>query len=139
MLNTNVLHHVIEIVLPYLISLFEIIGILVLCWSVLHSLWQCLQNIFRRKDYDTQINLAKGLAMALEFKMAAEILKTVLIQNMEEIYMLGTVILLRSLLSLLIHYEIHLEHKEKELILSKAADAKAAEEAKKAEEEAAGK
>ena len=133
MLSTNVLHHFIEIVLPYLISLFEIVGIIVLCWSVFHSLWQCLQNVFKKKDYDTQINLAKGLAMALEFKMAAEILKTVLIQSMEEIYMLGAVILLRSLLSLLIHYEIHLEHKEKELIDAKEKDAKQ-KEAEKAEE-----
>ena len=44
--------------------------------------------------------------MGLEFKMAAEILKTVLVQSMEELYMLGAVILLRALLSLLIHYEI---------------------------------
>ena len=136
MLNVNfnnALHHLIEIVCPYLISGLELIGIAVLCWATLHALWECIQNVFMHKDFDAQIDLAKGLAMSLEFKMAAEILKTVLIQSLQELYMLGAVILLRSLLSLLIHYEIHLEHKEKELILSKAADAK------KAEEEAAEK
>ena len=38
--------------------------------------------------------------------MAAEILRTVLVQSMDELYMLGAVILIRALLSLLIHWEI---------------------------------
>ena len=124
MLQANFLHDLIEIILPFLISFFEIIGIIVLCFTSLRAFWQCVRNVFFHADFDAQINLAKGLAMALEFKMAAEILKTVLIQSMEELYMLGAVILLRALLSLLIHYEIHLEHKEKELIDAKAASAK---------------
>ena len=66
-----------------------------------------------KKTFDLQSNLAKGLAMGLEFKMAAEILRTVLIQSLEELYMLGAVILLRALLSLLIHYEIKHPKKKK--------------------------
>ena len=102
----NVLHSVVELVLPYVISIFEIIGILVVCWSGFHGFWQYFQNIFMKKKFDLQTNLARGLAVGLEFKMAAEILRTVLIQSLEEIYMLGAVILLRALLSLLIHFEI---------------------------------
>ena len=114
MLETNILHSLIEKVLPYLISVLEIIGIVVVVWSTLHTFWQCIQNAFLKKKFDLQINLANGLAMGLEFKMAAEILRTVLIQSLDELYMLGAVILLRALLSLLIHYEIRLEKKEKE-------------------------
>ena len=46
--------------------------------------------------------------------MAAEILKTVLIREMSELLILGAVILLRALLSVLIHFEInpHKKHKE---------------------------
>ena len=66
-----------------------------------------------KKKVNIQINLAKGLAVGLEFKMAAEILKTVLLQSLDEIYMLGAVILLRALLSLLIHYEIKHPKKDK--------------------------
>ena len=51
--------------------------------------------------------------MGLEFKMAAEILRTVLIQSLDELIMLGAVILLRALLSLLIHYEIKHPKKDK--------------------------
>ena len=109
----NVLHLFIELFLPYAISVFEIIGILVVCWSGIHGFWQYFQNTFMKKKFDLQTNLARGLAVGLEFKMAAEILKTVLIQSLEELYMLGAVILLRALLSLLIHFEIGPHKKDK--------------------------
>ena len=102
----NILHDFIETILPFMISILEIIGITVVFWSGLHGFWQYFQNTFMKKSFDLQTNLANGLAMGLEFKMAAEILRTVLIQSLEELYMLGAVILLRALLSLLIHYEI---------------------------------
>lgn len=109
----NILHDFIEMILPYMISVLEIIGISVVFWSGLHGFWQYFQNTFMKKEFDLQTNLAKGLAMGLEFKMAAEILRTVLIQSLDELYMLGAVILLRALLSLLIHYEIKHPKKQK--------------------------
>ncbi len=105
------LHEFIELILPYMISILEIIGIVVVFWSGIYGFWQYFENTFMKKNYDLQSNLAIGLAMGLEFKMAAEILRTVLIQSLEEFYMLGAVILLRALLSVLIHYEI--KHPEK--------------------------
>ncbi len=102
----NYLHEIIVIVVPYMISLLEIIGIIVVFGSGIRGFWEYVQNTFMKKRYDLQSNLAKGLAMGLEFKMAAEILRTVLIQSLDELYMLGAIILLRALLSVLIHYEI---------------------------------
>ena len=111
----NVLHTIIEHFLPYAISVFEIIGIFVVCCAGVKGFWQYCQNSFMRKNVNIQMNLAKGLAVGLEFKMAAEILKTVLLQSLDEIYMLGAVILLRALLSLLIHFELNTFKKHKEL------------------------
>ena len=102
----NILHQIIALILPYMISVLEIIGIGVVFWSGIHDFWQYFRITFLKKKFDLQGNLAKGLAMGLEFKMAAEILRTVLVQSLDELYMLGAVILLRALLSLLIHYEI---------------------------------
>ena len=109
----NFLHEIIVITLPFMISILEIIGIFVVFWSGIRGFWQYFQNTFMRKKFDLQTNLAKGLAMGLEFKMAAEILRTVLIQSLDELYMLGAVILLRALLSILIHYEIRPHKKDK--------------------------
>ena len=109
----NALHHIIELVLPYMISVLEIIGIIIVFWSGVYEFWQYLRSILTGNEVDVHSDLAHGLAMGLEFKMGAEILRTVLIQSLNELYMLGAVILLRALLSFLIHYEIKHPKKSK--------------------------
>ena len=103
----NFLHVVIEVVLPYIISLLELIGVLVITWSGLVAASHYFQNSFMKKHLDIQTDLAKGLVVGLEFAMAGEILKTILIQTIEEVYVLGGIIVLRIALSLLIHFENH--------------------------------
>lgn len=111
------LHELIELILPHMISILELIGIFVVFWTGLYCFWQYFQNAFMKKQHDLRSNLAKGLAMGLEFKMAAEILKTVLIQSLDELVMLGAVILLRAILSLLIHFELkHNDGHQKEVV-----------------------
>ena len=107
------LHHIIELVLPYMISILEIIGIFIVFWSGIHGFIKWVQNTFLKGNYNLKDRLAKDLAMGLEFKMAAEILRTVLIQSLEELFMLGAVIILRAILSILIHFEIGPHKKEK--------------------------
>ena len=102
----NILHHYIEQILPYIISAIEIMGIFAVLWTTLRAFWEYLQNSFMKKNHNLQHHLAIGLATGLEFKMAAEILKTVLVRELSELVILGAVILLRALLSLLIHFEM---------------------------------
>ena len=110
------LERIIETVLPYVIGILEIMGIFVVAWSALKAFWEYLQNTLFHKKFDLQFHLANGLATGLEFKMAAEILKTVLVREMSELLILGAVILLRALLSFLIHFEMRStkEHKDGE-------------------------
>ena len=110
----NFLQEIIAKVVPYLISLLEIVGIVVVFASGARGFWQYIQNTFMKKTHDLQRALAEGLAIGLQFKMAAEILRTVLIQSLDELYRLGAIILLRALLSLLIYFEIKHTKKEKE-------------------------
>ena len=109
--KVNVIHDTIVVILPYIISILEVMGIFVVTWSAVYGFWQYIQNTFMKKRLDIQTILAKGLATGLEFKMAAEILKTVIIQSLDELYVLGAVILLRALMSVLIHFEIKEPHK----------------------------
>ena len=69
-----------------------------------------LHSIATRTPSNVKFHLANGLALSLEFKMAAEILKTVLVRSVQELVILGAVVLLRALLSLLIHFEMKEEH-----------------------------
>lgn len=104
--HINVLENFVEIVLPYIVTILEIMGILVVTWSGFHAIWQFIQNTFFKKSHNIQFHFAKGLATGLEFKMAAEILNTVLIRQLDELYVLGAVILIRAVLSVLIHFEM---------------------------------
>ena len=106
------MHEFIVFILPYMISILELIGIFVVFWAGIYGFFKYIQSWFTHKKINLIDLLGHHLAMGLEFKMAAEILRTVLIQSLDELYMLGAVILLRAILSLLIHFEMN-PHKGK--------------------------
>lgn len=103
---------IVEFILPEIITLIELMGIFVVAYSALKSFGEYLLNTFFHKHYSVQSDLANGLASGLEFKMAAEILKTVLVREMSELLILGAVIVLRALLSFLIHFELRASRRE---------------------------
>lgn len=113
------LDKIIEVVLQVIIPILELMGIFVVAWSAIHAFWEYIMNTFCHGKYDLQFELATGLATSLEFKMAAEILKTVLVREMSELLILGAIIILRALLSLLIHFELkggrHTEENKKSI------------------------
>ena len=55
--------------------------------------------------------MAKGLAMGLEFKMGSEILRTVVVREWKEIGIVAGIIALRAALTFLIHWEIKEEER----------------------------
>ena len=100
-------------ILPWIISLLELMGIFVVAVSSAAAFLRYLKVLVAHTNADVKFALANGLATSLEFKMAAEILKTVLVREMNELMVLGAVILLRALLSFLIHCEMkQIDHTE---------------------------
>lgn len=106
----HILENVITQILPVIISTCELIGIFVVTVSAITAFWGYLKGLVTHKTTNFKFELAQGLASGLEFKMAAEILKTVLVHDLDELLILGAVILLRALLSLLIHIEMKSQH-----------------------------
>lgn len=100
------LEHVVTFILDYLTPICEIMGITVVAISALGAFWHYLRSLFIKEKYDIKFALANGLALSLEFKMAAEILKTVTVRDFKELAVLAIVIALRALLSFLIHFEL---------------------------------
>lgn len=100
------LEHLMELILEVLIPLCELMGIFIVAVSAVAAFARYLRGLFTRSHENIKFELANGLALSLEFKMAAEILKTVLIRDLNELVVLGAVIVLRALLSLLIHVEM---------------------------------
>lgn len=100
------LENIMELVLEILIPLCELMGIFIVAVSAIGAFAGYLRSLITRNQGNIKFELANGLALSLEFKMAAEILKTVLVRDLNELVVLGAVIVLRALLSLLIHVEM---------------------------------
>ena len=100
------LESLIHTILVYAIDLIELFGIIIITAGSLRAFWLYLTSTVRKRETPFRHQLANAMAVGLEFKMAAEILKTVLIQNLNELLILGAVILLRALLAFMIHLEM---------------------------------
>ena len=100
------LEHLVELVLEFLIPICELMGIFIVAVAAISAFIRHLHSLATHSPSNVKFQLANGLALSLEFKMAAEILKTVIIRDMNELLVLGAVIILRALLSFLIHFEM---------------------------------
>lgn len=95
------LHEILGIIVDVAIMMFEFIGVAVLiCAGIMGVIH------YIKKNPDTRLQLAKGMAMGLEFKLGSEILRTVVVRDFNEILTVGAIILLRAALTFLIHWEI---------------------------------
>ena len=95
----------------------EIIGISIIIFGSVKVLIQTARR-HKNKEAEPQnviIALGRSLALALEFKMGAEIVNTVIIRDLRELAVLAIIIVLRALLALLIHWEIKNEKKEEKV------------------------
>ena len=94
-------------------SLLELVGIVIIIIGSCRALVRLAHFVLKKQPFNIVIDLGKALSLALEFKMGAEIIKTVIIHNLEELAILGVVIVIRALLAFIIHWEIHIEEKHK--------------------------
>ena len=93
----------------------ELVGVLIIIIGSVKSLVHLGHSLIHHRAINIVIELGKTLALALEFKMGAEIIKTVIVHDLTELAVLGIVILIRALLAFLIHWEIKAEkHEDKD-------------------------
>ena len=103
-----------DLFLENVVSIFtvvlELFGIVVLvCVAV-----KCFVQWIRQDPVNIRLNLAQGIALALEFKMGGEVLRTVVVREWSELGILGAIIVLRAVLTFLIHWEIRNEKKDQQ-------------------------
>lgn len=91
------------------VAVAEMCGIAVLLITIIQGMIR-----YFRQDPHIRLELAKGIALALEFKLGGEVLRTVQVRDWNELGILGAVIVLRAVLTLLLHWEINLEEKKPE-------------------------
>ena len=95
-----------DIFIKYIVLLIELVGTIVLIYAVVSA----IIGLFKHHRH-VRLKLAEGIALALEFKIGGELLRTVVVRNWEELLILGAVILLRAALTFLIQWEIKIERK----------------------------
>ena len=95
------IEEIFEIIVQLGIMLMECVGVTVLLVTTAKSIWGCI-----KRDPHVRLTLAKGIALALEFKLGGEVLRTVIVREWSEMAILGAVIVLRGALTFLIHWEI---------------------------------
>ena len=108
------LEHLFENFVRTCILLTELAGIAIIIISMVRGFIGYL-----RHNEHTRIQLAQGIMLGLEFKVGSEVLRSVIVSGWGELGTLAAVILLRSLLTFLLHWEIDVEEKRvRELALS---------------------
>lgn len=92
--------------------ILEVMGLVIIVWSCIY----CFIGYFHGAP--VRLELAKRLALGLEFLMAGEILHTIIAEDVNELYVLGAIIVFRFILGWENSHEIkeleEAEHKKKE-------------------------
>ena len=103
-----------DVLVSNAIHLFELVGVIVLIVAGIRGVVNYI-----RHDPMVRLNLAKGMALCLEFKLGSEIHRTVIVRDLKEIAIVGAIIALRAALTFLLHWEIKNEEAEAEANLNK--------------------
>lgn len=103
---TSFFEKIVHMIVPEIIGIIELMGIFVIVVGSLKAFYMYISSLIKHIHYPVKLSLGNALALGLEFKMGSEILKTVTIREFREIMILGAIIILRALLSILIHYEV---------------------------------
>lgn len=90
----------------------ELVGILIIVAGSAVALFHLFKCLKARVPNHVIMELAKVMSLALTFKMGAEIINTVIIHNLQELAVLGVVILIRAFLAVIIHWEVKAERAE---------------------------
>lgn len=105
----SALESTLEIIITLSIHVLECMGISI----ILVGAFKAIYGLVKRKP-GVRLKLAESMALALEFKLGGEILRTVQVRAWSEIAIVGAIILLRGVLNLLIHHEIKIEEERDE-------------------------
>lgn len=101
-----IVEHFLELIIPYITASLELIGVTIITIAAIRGIIKFFQNRFDFKDDEVAVGFAKAMALSLEFKLAAEIIKTVVIRDLDEFFILAAVAILRVVLTFVLHWEL---------------------------------
>lgn len=108
----------IEELISITVQFIEAIAAVMIAASIVAAAVEIVAAAIRRglreRTTEARLRLAERLVLSLEFLIAADILKTVVTPTLEGMAVLGSVIVIRTVLSLSIAYELRRDGHHKE-------------------------
>lgn len=109
------LKNFVDEILPIIIGILETMGIFIITLGAFRAFYHYMKTLIFKDHYPAKHQFANSMATGLEFKLAAEILKTVLIQSLSELLILGSIFLLRVVMTIVIEWEMKEDAKQKNI------------------------
>lgn len=96
----EVLENILTQITQYSILILEIVGVVIIMATAV----RCMIAGIKR-NHIVPLMLGKGIALALEFMLASEVLRTVVSPDTKDLIAVGATVLLRGAMTVLIHWE----------------------------------
>ena len=99
------MYHLIESIFTQIIQFsiiaLEFVGVLIILSAAIKAVYSYI-----RHRQNVRLDLAQGIALALEFKLGSEVLRTAIVRDFQELAIAGAIVVLRAAITFLIHWEI---------------------------------
>lgn len=100
------MHHILDTVVPPIILIIELVAIFVIVSGTVKSIYTFIMNVFTDKEDQVIKEMASSMSLALEFILAAEILKTMIVDDRNQLITLSVLLILRIIISFVLHWEL---------------------------------
>ena len=100
------LEDMISHVVPVIVHMMEAMGVFIITFGAIKAFGKYALRFFNFSNDNIKLEFAKALSLGLEFKLGGEILKTLMIRNIDELVILASIVILRVILTFVIHWEI---------------------------------
>ena len=104
---THLLHHGLTTTCEFLVVVIEIIGTVLMVIGLGKELRKIVKYRFKFRDILADPGLNRAMSTVLEVYLSAEILKTVYIDDLNSLFEVGILILLRVFMAFTLAYEGH--------------------------------
>lgn len=102
----SILHNLVLTLGTITMYALEVIGIVIIIYGTISALINFTKHRFDLRENKTKIILGEALALSLQFKLGSEIIKTVIVRDLNELLILGIIVVLRVALTFVIHWEV---------------------------------
>ena len=111
-MNLHAIEELLSQVILLLVHMLEIFGAIVIAFAGTSVFVHFLRT--SKDGREIRLTFARYLVFGLEFKLAGEILRTVVVRTINEVILLGAIIFLRAVLNLVVHWEIRQEKQDRD-------------------------